>query len=102
MLKHIDFVATDIPGFAFPVYLAGARVDRYVAFGPTVGTAVNCALLSYDGVCCIGVSIDTGAVADADALIECFREGFEEVLALGGAHQPVELPPHAALAVSVG
>jgi diacylglycerol O-acyltransferase len=92
MLKHVDFLASDIPGFDFPVYLAGARVDRYVAFAPTTGTSVNFALLSYDGVCCVGISIDTAAVADPEALIECVREGFEEVLALGGSHEPVRLP----------
>ena len=92
MLKHVDFVASDIPGFAFPVYLAGARVERYVAFAPTIGTAVNLALLSYDGTCCVGISMDTGAVADPTLLVECVREGFEEVLALGGAHTPVRLP----------
>ena len=37
MLKHVDFVASDVPGFPFPVYLAGSRVERYVAFGPTIG-----------------------------------------------------------------
>jgi WS/DGAT/MGAT family acyltransferase len=92
MLKHVDFVASDIPGFAFPIYLVGAKVERCVAFGPTIGAAVNASLLSYDGVCSIGISIDTAAVADPDELAECFREGFEEVLALGGAHAPVRRP----------
>jgi len=92
MLKRIDFVASDIPGFGFPVYLAGARLARYVAFAPTTGTAVNLALLSYDGTCSIGITMDTAAIADDELLVECLREGFEEVLALGGAHEPVRLP----------
>lgn len=92
MLKHVDFVATDIPGFDFPVYLAGARMERYVAFGPTVGTAINFALLSYDGTCCVGISMDPAAVPDPDVLIDSAREGFEEVLALGGPHEAVHLP----------
>ncbi len=92
MLKHVDFVASDIPGFAFPVFLAGAPVERYVAFAPTTGTAVNLALLSYNGTCCVGITMDAAAVADPEVLAECFREGFEEVLALGGAHDPVRLP----------
>jgi diacylglycerol O-acyltransferase len=100
MLKHVDFVASDIPGFAFPIYLAGARVERYVAFPPTVGTALNFALLSYDGTCCVGVVVDSDAVADPDVLIDCAREGFEEVLALGGPHEPVTLPLRATAADS--
>ena len=102
MLKHVDFVASDIPGFAFTIYLAGATVERYVAFGPTTGTSVNLSLLSYDGTCCVGVTMDTAAVADPDVLIECFRKGFEEVLALGGEHEPVRLPLHATRAVPAG
>ena len=92
MLKHIDFLASDIPGFPFPVYLVGARMERYVAFGPTTGTSVNFSLLSYDGSCCIGISMDTSAIAEPEALVECVRKGFEEVLALGGPHEPARLP----------
>ncbi len=92
MLKHIDFLASDIPGFSFPVYLAGARMERYVAFGPTTGTSVNFSLLSYDGTCCIGISVDTAAIADPQMLVECVRKGFEEVLDLGGAHEPARQP----------
>ena len=92
ILKHVDFLATDIPGFPAPIELLGARVERCVAYGPTVGTAVNCALLSYDGVCGIGISVDSAAVGDPALMTECIREGFEDVLALGGAHEPVGLP----------
>ncbi len=98
MLKHIDFLASDIPGFAFPVYLAGAQVVRYVAFAPTTGTSVNFALLSYNGTCCIGISSDTAAVADPSLMTDCVRLGFEEVLALAGDHAPVRAPMHEATA----
>ncbi|MFI5042043.1 MAG: WS/DGAT domain-containing protein, partial [Acidimicrobiales bacterium] len=92
MLKHVDFVASDVPGFTFPVHLAGARLERYVAFGPTIGSSVNFTLLSYDGTCCVGINIDAAAVPDHDVLMECLREGFEEVLTLAGSHDPVRLP----------
>jgi diacylglycerol O-acyltransferase len=92
ILKHIDFVASDIPGFTFPVYLAGAPVSRYVAFGPTTGTSVNFSLLSYNGTCCVGITSDAAAIAHPAELTECLREGFEEVLDLGGSHEPVRLP----------
>ena len=84
MLKHVDFVASDVPGLTFLVYLAGAHVERYVAFGPTTGSSVNLTLLSYNGTCAVGVTIDTAAVPDPEVLVECLREGFEEVLGLGG------------------
>ena len=88
MLKHVDFVASNVPGFTAAVYLAGARVERYVAFGPTIGAALNVTLLSDRGRCYAGVTVDTAAVPDPDVLVECLREGFNEVLALGAAHQP--------------
>ena len=94
MLKHVDFLASDVPGFPFPVYLGGARMERYTPFGPTIGASVNMTLLSYDGTCCVGVTLDTAAVPDHDVFISCLREGFEEVLALGGAHVPARLPLH--------
>jgi len=95
MLKHIDFVASDVPGFPFPVYLGGAKLERYVPFGPTIGSSVNLTLLSYNGTCCVGITIDAAAVPDADVLAECLRLGFEEVLALAGDHSPVNMPMHA-------
>jgi WS/DGAT/MGAT family acyltransferase len=92
MLKHVDFVASDVPGFTFPVSLAGAPLQRYIAFGPTIGTAVNVTLLSYLGTCGIGITMDSAAVPDPDVFVDCVRAGFDEVLALGGAHEPARLP----------
>jgi WS/DGAT/MGAT family acyltransferase len=92
MLKHVDFLASDVPGFGFPVYLGGALMERYTPFGPTTGSAVNMTLLSYDGTCCVGVNMDTAAIPDGDVFMECLREGFDEVLALGGDYEPVRLP----------
>ena len=85
MLKHVDFLASNVPGIRVPLYLTGAKVDSFYAFGPTIGAALNVTLMSYCGTCCVGVNIDTGAVPDADVLMECLRSGFDEVLAVGGA-----------------
>lgn len=92
MLKHIDFVASNVPGSTFPIYLARAEVTGYYAFGPTSGASVNVTLLSYNGSCCIGCTIDSAAVPDSDVLLAFLAEGFEEVLALGGDHRPVTSP----------
>jgi hypothetical protein len=94
MLKHVDFLASNVPGFTFPVFLAGARVAGYFPFGPTIGASLNVTLLSYDGTCCIGVTVDAAAVPDAEVLVHCLAQGFGEVLALGGDHTPVGLPLH--------
>ncbi len=87
MLKHVDFLASNVPGLDFPVYLAGARMTRFVPFSPTLGSAVNVTLLSYDGVCAIGVTVDTAAVPDIDVFMTCLDAGFSEVLSVGPKEQ---------------
>jgi len=64
------------------VYLAGARMTADVPFGPTLGASANITLLSYDGTCEIGVTVDTAAVPDIEVFMGCLAEGFEEVLTL--------------------
>lgn len=92
ILKHVDFVASNVPAFPWPVHLAGARVTGLFAWGPTIGTALNVTLLSYDGTCWVGVNADTAAVPDPDVLTACLQEGFDDVLALAGPHDPVARP----------
>jgi len=92
MLKHVDFLASDVPGIPVPLYLAGAPVTGYYAFGPTTGAAFNATLVSYRTTCCIGCTIDTAAVPDPDKLMACLRDGFDEVLELAGPHRLASLP----------
>jgi WS/DGAT/MGAT family acyltransferase len=89
MLKHVDILCSNVPGFGDPVYVGGARVEGFWAFGPTIGAAANLTLMSYDGRCCVGVNTDAGAVPDPDEFVRCLREGFDEVLDLAGDHAPV-------------
>jgi diacylglycerol O-acyltransferase / wax synthase len=82
ILKHVDFLASNVPGPPFPIYLAGARLTGYHAFGPTIGASVNLTLLSYCGTCNVGVNIDTAAVPEPDVLMAALSQGFDDVLAL--------------------
>lgn len=82
MLRHVDLLASNVPGLPGEVYLAGSKVTAFHAYGATLGSAANITLMSYRGVCHIGINTDTAAVPDTDVFIECLREGFEEVLAL--------------------
>jgi diacylglycerol O-acyltransferase / wax synthase len=84
MLKAIDFVATNVPGLQHRAYLAGSEVMREYAFAPPSGSAFSVALMSHVDQCCVGVNADTFAVPDPDVLTTCLREGFDEVLAVGG------------------
>lgn len=82
MLKHVDFVASNVPGSPVPLYLAGAEIERYYAFGPTLGTAFNVTLMSHTDTCCIGINADTAAIPDLPVMTECIAAGFRTVLGL--------------------
>ncbi len=83
MMYGVDFVATNVPGVAKRCYIAGAEVTRQYAFAPLGGAAVNFALVSHAGTACLGVNTDRAAVSDPELLMDCFQDGFAEVLALG-------------------
>jgi WS/DGAT/MGAT family acyltransferase len=77
-----DFVASCVPGFPTPLYLAGARIESLLAFGPLSGAAVNVTLFSYLDEANVTANVDTAAVPDLDLLVACLKEGFDEVLKL--------------------
>ncbi|MEZ5203298.1 MAG: wax ester/triacylglycerol synthase family O-acyltransferase [Acidimicrobiales bacterium] len=81
MLRHVDLLASNVPGLDGSVYLAGARVDSFHPFGATLGSAANITLMSYADTACIGVTLDTAAVPDRSVFLRCLRAGFAELLA---------------------
>ncbi|HYV59623.1 MAG TPA: wax ester/triacylglycerol synthase family O-acyltransferase [Acidimicrobiia bacterium] len=83
MLKGSDFVTSNVPGSPFPLYVAGAELERMYPFGPLSGTAANVTLLSHCGTCCIGINTDAVAIPDAPEFAKSVEAGFAEVLALG-------------------
>jgi hypothetical protein len=89
MLKHIDFIATNVPGAPVPIYMAGAKVERFWAIAPPVGAAVNVSLISYAGTACIGVNMDAAAIRDPSLFLTCLRAGFDEVLALAPVEESI-------------
>jgi WS/DGAT/MGAT family acyltransferase len=82
LMKGTDFVATNVPGPPFPVYFAGSKILRMLPYAPKAGAAVNCALMSYNGVAQVGVNIDTMAVPDPAELVEDLKAGLEQISAL--------------------
>jgi WS/DGAT/MGAT family acyltransferase len=80
MLRHVDLLASNVPGFDVPVYVGGALVEGFYPFGATLGSAANVTLMSYRGTCNIGIVTDVDAVADPEAFRDCLAEGFAEVV----------------------
>ena len=66
----------------FPVFMAGARVDEFYAFGPLAGAAINITLFSYDGSVHLGVNSDRAAVADHELFTRCLRAAIDDTVAL--------------------
>lgn len=81
-LRHVDFVASDVPGFTEPLSFAGAAVTMPYAFSPTIGAALNVTLLTYVGECALGINVDTGAITDLGVFYDCLVAGFDDVVAL--------------------
>lgn len=82
MMKGCDITASNVPGPPFPVWVAGARVERFFAYGPPAGSALNVTVFSYDGTLHYGINIDPAAVTDPDLLVRSIAEGIDEVIAL--------------------
>jgi diacylglycerol O-acyltransferase len=82
VLRHVDFLASDVPGLPVRVFLGGAPVQIQYAFGPTIGAAVNITLLTYVDTCALGINVDTAAIPDYDVFRDALVAGFDEVLTL--------------------
>jgi WS/DGAT/MGAT family acyltransferase len=80
-LRAVDVVASNVPGPPVDLYLAGARLERMVPFGPREGAGLNVTLLSYGDSVHVGVNMDPAATPDTGTLLDCLAAGFEEVLA---------------------
>lgn len=89
LMKGTDFVATNVPGPPIPVYFAGAEILRMLPYAPKAGAAVNCALMSYNGLAQVGVNIDTLAVPDPAELVDDLRAGMQEISGLAAQSAPV-------------
>jgi diacylglycerol O-acyltransferase len=80
--RRIDLQASNIVGPDCPVYLAGARVIRFYAFGPLPGVPVMAVLVSYEQTCTVGFTVDPAAVTDPQLFMRLTGEAFAELLAM--------------------
>jgi WS/DGAT/MGAT family acyltransferase len=83
MLRHVDLLASNVPGFGASAYVAGAELEGFYPFGATLGSAGNITLMSYRGTCHVGIVTDVDAVPDPEDFRVSMVEGFDEVIAVG-------------------
>ena len=79
----VDAGVSQVRGLIEPRYIAGAQLIRYYGFGPHQGLAAFIGMMTHLDTCCIGVHSDPAAVTDPELFMQCLREGFDEVLAIG-------------------
>jgi WS/DGAT/MGAT family acyltransferase len=82
MMKGVDVLASNVPGPNFALYVAGAKVESFHAFGPPAGAALNITLFSYDGNVNLGITTDEAAVTDRALFLNCLDEAVDAMLAV--------------------
>jgi len=88
LTKANDLQASNVRGILEDVYIAGAKIERAYPFGPLPGCGSMITLASHGSMCCIGANVDPAAVTEPERFNRNLREGFDEVLALGGEFTP--------------
>lgn len=80
-----DFQVSNIKGIDNEVFIAGAKVLAMYPLGPRPGVAGTLAMITYNGTCCLGLNVNPEVFTDLDVLERSLREGFREVVAVGGS-----------------
>ena len=88
-ITPFNLVCTNIPGPQHPLYLLGHKMLRWYPYVPVGGEmAVNCAILSYDGMMYFGFSGDVHAAPDLRRLEEFLKVSFAELRQAAGIKTP--------------
>jgi diacylglycerol O-acyltransferase len=82
-VPRADVQASNVPGWPIDTYICGAKVQRFLGFGPLPGAAMMVVLLSSAGNCTISVNYDPAAIGRPELFQSCLEEAVQEVVALG-------------------
>jgi diacylglycerol O-acyltransferase len=84
-ITPFNLVCTNVPGPQFPLYVLGHKMLRWYPYVPIGGElALNCAILSYDGMVYFGFSGDAHAAPDLGQLEKFLKANFVELRAAAG------------------
>jgi diacylglycerol O-acyltransferase len=82
IIRGLDVIAATVEAPPAPLFMGGAEVEAKIDFGPLAGAGVSVTAVAYGDQLNLGVAIDPAAVPDCDVLLDCLRDGFDEVLKL--------------------
>jgi diacylglycerol O-acyltransferase len=72
-ITPFNMVCTNVPGPQYPLYLLGHKMTHWYPYVPIGGElAMNCAILSYDGMIYFGFSGDAHATSDLARVLRSF------------------------------
>ena len=88
-ITPFNMVCTNVPGPQFPLYLLGRKMLHCYPYVPVGGEmAVNCAILSYNGMVYFGFSGDVHAAPDLRRMEDLLRTSFAELRDAVGIKPP--------------
>jgi len=89
-------VSTNVPGPQIPLYLAGSELLHLYPLGPlAAGLGLFVAILSYNQVLTIGLTVEPNRIPDPWALADHLREAFEELRAAADIEAETRVEVHA-------
>jgi diacylglycerol O-acyltransferase len=94
MISQVPFtpfnmVCTSVPGPQFPLYLLGHKMLHWYPYVPIGGEmAVNCAILSYNGMVYFGFSGDVHAAPDLWRMERLLKQNFKDLCEAAGVTAP--------------
>jgi len=88
-ITPFNLVCTNVPGPQLPLYLLGHKMLHCYPYVPVGGEmAVNCAILSYNGMVYFGFSGDVHAAPDLKRMEKLLKENFMELRDAVGIRPP--------------
>ena len=88
-ITPFNMVCTNVPGPQFPLYLLGHKMLHCYPYVPVGGEmAVNCAILSYNGMVYFGFSGDVHAAPDLRRMEDLLMTSFAELRDAVGIKPP--------------
>jgi diacylglycerol O-acyltransferase len=84
-ITPFNLVCTNVPGPKFPLYLLGHKMLSWYPYVPIGGEmAVNCAILTYNGVAYFGFTGDAHAAPDLEQIPKLLLESYADLRRFAG------------------